>query len=44
MEVSVVDTYIPLLLGLDYQRKWGMVIDISKNEIFVKKTKEYFKK
>ena len=34
MEISVVDADIPLLLGLDYQRKWGIVIDISNNEMW----------
>ena len=40
--ISVVDADIPLLLGLDFQRKWGMVIDVGKNEIFIRKSGEYF--
>ena len=36
IKVSVVDADIPLLLGLDYQTKWGMMIDIGRKEIFIR--------
>ena len=34
IKVSVVDANIPLLLGLDYQTKWGMVMDLGE-QIFI---------
>ena len=40
IEVSVVDANIPLLLGLDYQTKWGMVLDLGKKEIHIRKSEE----
>ena len=43
IKVSVVEANIPLLLGLDYQEKWGMVIDIGKKNIHIRKTGENFK-
>ena len=43
MRVSVVEADIPLLLGLDYQEKWGIVMDIEKRELFIKKSNEVFK-
>ena len=43
IKVSVVDANIPLLLGLDYQKKWGMIIDLGKDEIYIRKSKETFK-
>ena len=42
IRVSVVDADIPLLLGLDYQRKWGIILDIGKNELFIRKSGETF--
>ena len=33
MKVSVVEADILLLLGLDYQEKWGIVMDIKKKRI-----------
>ena len=44
IKVSVVDANIPLLLGLEYQMKWGMVIDLGKQEIYIRKSKDRFKK
>ena len=35
MRVSVVEADIPLLLGLDYQEKQGIVMDIEKRELFI---------
>ena len=32
--VSVVDADIPFLLGVDYQDKLGMVLDINKRQIY----------
>ena len=43
IKVSVVDADIPLLLGLDYQIKWGMVIDVGKGSIHIRKSNETFK-
>ena len=43
IKVSVVDADIPLLLGLDYQTKWGMMIDIGRKEIFIRKSQQMFK-
>ena len=43
IKVSVVDADIPLLLGLDYQVKWGMVIDIGEGKIHIRKSNETFK-
>ena len=42
IRVSVVDADIPLLLGLDYQEKWGMIIDIGRKEIKIRKSQETF--
>ena len=42
IKVSVVDADIPLLLGLDYQTKWGMMIDIGKKEIFIRRSRQLF--
>ena len=44
IKVSVVEANIPLLLGLEYQKKWGMVIDLGKQEIFIRKSRDKFKK
>ena len=41
--MSVVDADVPLLLGLDVQQRWGMIIDTSKKEIHLKKSNETFK-
>ena len=43
IKVSVVDADIPLLLGLDYQTKWGMVMDIGRKKNFIRKSNEKFK-
>ena len=43
IKVSVVETNVPLLIGLDYQKKWGMIIDIGRNEIHIRKSDETFK-
>ena len=42
IKVSVVDADIPLLLGLDYQVKWGMVIDIGEGKIHIRKSNQTF--
>ena len=42
IKVSVVDADIPLLIGLDCQRLWGMVLDLGRNEIFIRKSGEHF--
>ena len=42
IKVSVVETNVPLLIGLDYQRKWGMIIDVGRNEIYIRKSGETF--
>ena len=42
MNVSVVEADIPLLFGLDYQKLWGMVIDVSENKIIMKKFNKTF--
>ena len=39
---SVIEADIPLLLGLDYLKLWGVVIDIEKENIFIKEINEYF--
>ena len=41
--VSLVDADIPLLLGLDYQRKWGIVLDVQDETLRIKYTGETFK-
>ena len=43
INVSVIDADIPLLLGADYQIKWGMVVDVENNEIFLRETNQYEK-
>ena len=43
IKVSVVNADIPLLLGLDYQKKWEMIIDIGKSEIIFGKSGETFR-
>ena len=43
LKVSVVDADIPLLLGLDYQAKWGVIIDIGNQELTIRKSNETFK-
>ena len=42
VNLSAVDADIPLLIGTDYQSKWGMVLDIKDRELFLKKTGETF--
>ena len=42
IKVSVVDTDVPLLLGLDYQKRWGMVIDVGKSKIHIRKSNQSF--
>ena len=41
INVSVVDADIPLLLGVDYQKQWGMVFDIGEKEVYLRETNEY---
>ena len=43
LETSVVNVNIPLLLGMDYLKKWGVVIDTGNEEIFIRKGNESFK-
>ena len=38
------DADIPLLLGLDYQTEWGMVIDLGIQEIYIRESKDRIKK
>ena len=40
IKVSVVEANIPLLIGLDCQKRWGMVIDVDKDTIYFKKSKD----
>ena len=44
IRVSVIDANIPLLLGLEYQTRWGMIIDSGTEEIYVRKSGDRFKK
>ena len=44
IEVSVIEANILLLLGLEYQVKWGMTIDVGKQEIYIRKSGDRFKK
>ena len=44
IRVSVIDANIPLLLGLEYQTRWGMIIDSGTKEIYIRKSKDKFKK
>ena len=39
----VVDADVPLLLGLDYQTKWDMVIDVGRSVIHIRKSNQTFK-
>ena len=41
--VAVVDADVPLLLGLDYQEKWGIVLDVQEGTLSIKSTGETFK-
>ena len=43
IKVSVVQADVPLLLGTDYQEKWGIIMDIAKKELHIKKSNETFK-
>ena len=43
VKVSVVDTDVPLLLGLDYQKLWGMIIDVGESKIHIRKSNQSFK-
>ena len=43
INVSVVDANVPLLIGLDYQKKWGIVIDVQEGTLKIKATNETFK-
>ena len=42
INVSIVEADIPLLLGMDYQNKWGMILDTGRKQIFIEKTQETF--
>ena len=44
IKVSVIDANIPLLLGLEHQTRWGMIIDLGTEEIYIRKSKDRFKK
>ena len=41
--VAVVEADVPLLLGLDYQEKWGIVLDVQEGTLKIKATGETFK-
>ena len=43
VKVSVVEANIPLLIGLDCQKRWGMVIDVGENKIHMRKSNETFR-
>ena len=43
LKTSVVDVNIPLLLGMDYLKKWGIVIDTGRQELYIRKSHESFK-
>ena len=43
INVSVIDTEIPLLLGTDFQKMWGIVVDIGRKQVFLRETNEYVK-
>ena len=43
IRVSVVQADVPLLLGLDFQTKLGIVLDIANKTIHVQKSGETFK-
>ena len=36
--VAVVEADVPLLLGLDYQEKWGIVLDVEEGTLKIKAT------
>ena len=42
LETSVVDANIPLLLGMDYLKKWGVIIDTGKEKIHIRKSNQSF--
>ena len=42
LRVSVVEANVPLLLGLDFQKEYGIVIDTGKQTIYIKATDEEF--
>ena len=33
---------IPLLLGMEYQKKWGKMIDLREQEVHIKRSKNKF--
>ena len=41
--MSVIEANISLLLGLDYQAEWGMVIDLGMQKVYIRKSKEGFR-
>ena len=43
IETSVVDVNIPLLLGMDYLKRWGIVIDTGKDELYIRMARKTFK-
>ena len=43
IETSVVDVNIPLLLGMDYLKRWGVVIDTGKEQLHIRKSRESVK-
>ena len=42
LETSVVDAYIPRLLGMDFLKKWGVIIDTGKEKIHIRKSNQSF--
>ena len=43
IETSVVDVNIPLILGMDYLKRWGIVIDTGKDELHIRMARKTFK-
>ena len=44
IKTSVVEADVPLLLGLDYQKRWGMIMDIANKTIHICAVCRKFKK
>ena len=42
LETSVVDANISLLLGMDYLKKWVVIIDTGKEKIYIGKSNQSF--
>ena len=43
IDVAIVDANIPLLIRLDYQKEWGVVMDVQLGTLKIKCTRETFK-